>query len=111
MKLPVYFTSFGSKTDGSARLSFATQELSPEDFGEFKRILNEFGWLVFQPNEISTADIPNEPAEEDKNKSPSKRQKAVLFLIWKQKGSDGDFNTYYRERMESNISRLKNELD
>ncbi len=111
IRFPAYFTGFGSKSDGSARISFATQELSDQDFAELKRNLNAFGYLLFQENEISTKDIPAEPAEEDKNKSPSKRQKAVLFLIWKQGGSVGDFNNYYRERMEKNIERLKTELD
>ena len=109
IKLPVYLTGFSSKSDGSASLRFNTQELTAEDFGELKRDLNAFGALVFRPNEVKIDDIPTEDVE-DKQKTPSKRLRAVLFVLWKQKGS-GDFETFYKEKVEQLIGMIKEKLD
>lgn len=85
IKLPAYFLRFGSKSDGSASLSFATQELAPDEFGELQRNLNGFGYLIFKQNELKDEDIPTEEAE-DEEKTPSQRMRAVIFIRWKQAG-------------------------
>ena len=110
IKLPATFMRFGSKSDGSASLSFCTQELQAEDFVAFKNAQNQFGWLVFQENDINARDIPSEQAE-DKQKTPSKRMRATLFVLWKQQGSQGDFEVYYREKVEKYIEFIKSKLD
>ncbi len=110
IKLAAYFTSFGSKADGSARLAFASQELNPEDFAELKRNLNSFGWLVFQENPVSEKDIPSENAEEE-GKSVSQRIRSVYFLIWKKMNIGGDFQVWYRKQEEIRLQELKEKLD
>lgn len=109
MKLPAHFLGFGSKSDGSAGLRFATQELTAEEFSELKRELNSFGWLIFSPQE-QTMDVPTESIS-DETKKPSQRMRAVLYLIWQKKGSEGDFELFYRGKMEIIIERLKSKLD
>lgn len=110
IKLPSYLTGFSSKSDGSASIRFATQEISAEEFGLLKNNLNEFGWLTFRPNEYREEDMPTEDVE-DKDKTPSKRLRASLFVYWKQKGSVGDFENFYRENMEKFINVVKAKLD
>lgn len=110
IKIPAYFTRFGSRADGSAGLSFTSQELSNEDFANFRDNLNQFGWLVFKENKFSVEDLPIEQAEEA-NKTPSKRMRAVLFVLWKQEGSKGEFESWYRERMDKLINFVKGKLD
>jgi hypothetical protein len=110
IKLPVYFTRFGSKTDGSASLGFATQELGANDFALLKEHLNEYGWLVFRPNEFKSDDIPKEDAE-DPEKTPSKRLRATLYRLWEQNGKQGDSEVYYRTQMEKVINHLKEKLN
>lgn len=110
IKLQAYFTRFGSRSDGSAGLSFDTQELTPEDFAELKKELNNFGWVVFKGNKVDLSDIPKEEAE-DKQKTPSKRLRATLFVLWQQEGSQGDFELFYRSRMEKLIDHVKSKLD
>jgi hypothetical protein len=110
MKLPSYFLRFGSKIDGSASLSFGTQELSAEDFARLKRELGSFGWLVFAPQE-DHIEIPNEKIT-DERKKPSERQRAVLYLISQKKGIPKDeFEQWYRAYMDKHIERLKEQLD
>ena len=110
IKLPAYFTRFGSRSDGSAGLSFTTQELGSDEFVQLRENLNQFGWLVFQKNDFSVDDLPKEQAEES-NKTPSKRIRSVLFILWQQEGRKGDFEVFYRDRMDKLIEMIKSKLD
>lgn len=97
MKLPAYFTGFASKSDGSASLRFNTQELSSEDFAELKKEHNAFGWLVFGPQ---ASDIPTEPIEEE-GISASERLRRRMFVFWKEKVGEGDFETWRKQQLET----------
>ncbi len=110
IKLPAYFTRFGSKSDGSASLSFATQEIGAEEFAELQRNLNGFGWLVFKENEVKAEDIPKTDAEEE-GKTRSEILRAVIWRIWEKKGKQGDSDTHYRKVMDSLIEKLKAQID
>lgn len=110
VKFPAYLTGFSSRSDGSAGVRFATQELKPEDYASLQQNLNQFGWLVFQANEAQPTDIPKEEAE-DKSKTPSKRLRASLFVLWKQEGEQGEFESWYRDRMEKLIKYIQDKLD
>lgn len=111
LTLPAYLTGFSSKSDGSASVRFSTQELSSEDFSTLKKYLNEFGYLMFKESVISENEIPKEEPLEDDQKSPSKRLKAVLFVLWKKTGEKDDFDKYYRRQMEKVIQTIKNKLE
>jgi hypothetical protein len=111
IKIPAYFTGFSSKSDGSAGLRFATQELTAEQFADLKRDLNNFGWLLFKENDYSTDDLPEEQADED-IKSPSKRLRATLWILSQQEGiRKEDFESYYRQKMEKLIDIVKAKLE
>lgn len=108
IKLPAYFTGFRSKTDGSAGLTFATQELSAADFGELKNNQNAFGWLIFAP-QATEIEIPKERIEDD-SKSSSERLRGVMFVYWKQKVNEGDFDAWRKQQMEKVINHYKSKL-
>jgi hypothetical protein len=110
LRLPAYLTRFSSRSDGSAGITFTTQELTGIDFMELKRSLNEFGYLVFKENEVQNKDIPVEDAEEDK--TPSKRLRATLYVYWQQHKKDTvpDFESYYRSQMDEIINYVKTKL-
>lgn len=111
IKLQSYLTGFSSKSDGSASIRFATQELSAEDFSELKKALNNFGWLLFSENDIKVEDIPTEDAE-DRNKTPSKRLRATLYVLAQQEGiAKEKFEEYYKAKMEKLIDVVKSKLD
>lgn len=98
--------------DGSATLAFTTGEVADD---EVIYLLNagrrdELGWLLWSPNQHQTDDLPDEPAT-DETKTPAKRLRAVLFILWKQQGSRGDFEVFYRERMGKLIDMIKMKLD
>jgi len=110
IQIPAYLTGFSSLSDGGASIRFSTQELSPEDFALLKGNHNAFGYLLFAPNKFTEEDLPKEQAE-DKNKTPSKRLRATLFILWKQEGEQGDFEAFYRSKMEKLIEMVKAKLD
>lgn len=98
IKLAAYFTGFGSRADGSASLRFTTQELQPEDFGALKEAHNAFGWVIFAPN-VSEDDIPDENATEE-GISPSERLRRRMYVYWKNKVKDGDFDLWRKQQLE-----------
>ena len=110
IQLQATLQGFSSRSDGSASLRFSTQELSPEDFAALSQSLNQFGFVMFKPNQFTDADLPTEQAE-DKQKTIGKRIRAVLFVLWKQEGSQGDFEVFYRAKGEKIIEMLKAKLD
>jgi len=110
IQVPAVFSGFSSRSDGGASLRFATQELNEVDFSALKKMHNSFGYVLFRPNEWKESEIPKEDAT-DETKSPSQRLRAVLFIAWKQRGSRGMFEDYYRRNMEKIIDRVKGALD
>lgn len=110
MKIPAYFTGFGSRSDGSAGLRFNTQEISAEQYAEFKKLQNAFGWLVFEEGE----NIPSVPKEKikDGRKSQATRIRNHIFRIHQKNGGrEEDSEAYYIKRTEEYINELKEELN
>jgi hypothetical protein len=113
IQFPGYFTGFGSRSDGSASLRFATQELADADFAALKRNLNEFGWILFRPNQFTEEDIPKDdaPRKTRGGRSQSQTLRSVLFLIWERKPSPKDsFDHFYRSEMAVIIESYKEQL-
>jgi hypothetical protein len=96
IKLPSYFLGFNSKSDGSAGLRFGTQEILPEDFSELKKHQNAFGWLIFSENKDEN--IPEENAVED-GLSASEILRKRMFVYWKNKINDGDFDLWRKQQL------------
>lgn len=110
IKLPVYIVGYSRKQDMSCSVRLETQELTGEQLLELDEHYQKFGWFIFSENEVNLKDIPTEEAE-DKNKTPSKRLRAVIFILWKQEGEQGDFESYYRAKVEKLIDFIKTKLD
>ena len=110
IQIPTILTGFATKVDGGASVRFSTNELSDTDVLLLKQHQGKFGYLLFKENPFTTDDLPKEQAE-DKTKTPSKRLRATLYVLWQQEGSKGDFEVAYREKMEKIISFIKDKLD
>ena len=108
MKLPAYFTGFRSKSDGSAGLTFATQELTGDDFALFRQEQNSFGWLVFAPN--ADVEVPSEKIEED-GISASERLRRRMYVYWKSKINEGDFDIWRKQQLESIGAKYLDKLE
>lgn len=113
IKLSAHMRNPRFNKDGSATLSFTTgQEISDD---KTMYLLNagrrdELGWLLWAPNEVQVEDIPKEQAEENQ-KTSGQRLRATIFVWWQQQGGQGDFEVFYREKMEKLIDMVKSKLD
>lgn len=97
--------------DGGVSLRFHTNEVSKEDKVMLMEFYQTFGWLMFRANEFQEAEIPKENAKRDTGRSPSQRLRAVLFVLWKQGGGNGDFEAYYKQKIEQFIDKIKENLE
>ena len=108
--VPAILDGFRPLKDGGASITFHTQELTREDKVEAMEYYDSFGYLLFSKNEIEMSDVPKGNATDDKGKSPSTRLRNTLFVLWKQQGSNGDFESWYKRQMESIIDQVKERL-
>ena len=109
IRIPAYLTNFSTKVDRTAGIRISTNELSDEDFLLLKRHQGDFGWFVFVPNEEQEFEMPMEDAEAF-DKSPSKRLRATLFVLWKQGKQESTFRQFYDEKMNQLIDMIKLKL-
>lgn len=101
-----------SRADRTYKLIFNTQELAGERAAKLLPLLQSQGWLLFSPEELDEADIPDEkPDFAAGNKTQAQRLRGVIYRIWEQKGSPGDSEIFYRTYMERIIEREKANLD
>lgn len=98
------------RKDGGVSLRFVTNEVTKDDKVMLMEFYQSFGWLMFKANEFQESEIPTEQAKHDVGTSPSKRLKSVLFVYWKQQGENGDFDVFYKQKMEQFIEAVKNNL-
>jgi len=113
LQIPAHMCMPTFRKDRCGTLKFtSTRELTKEE----REILleagvnDEMGWVLWSPNKMQIEDLPTEPATDD-NKTPSKRLRSVLFILWKQEGSHGTFENFYLERMNKLIDMIKAKLD
>lgn len=107
---PAILTSLSYTKDRGLRLGFATNELTDEDKVIASKFHGKFGWVLFAENQFKDEDIPDTDAT-DESRSPSRRLRDVLFVLWHQRGKKGDFESFYRVNMDQAIDRVKKLLD
>ena len=111
LKTSAILTSVSMSHDHGLRLSFHTNEMTTQEKQSAIELHDSYGYLLFKSNEIKESDIPTEEIE-DKSKTPSKRLRAVLYILHIQSGGEKlNFETFYRDRMERLIEQIKAKLD
>lgn len=111
ISVPAQVINMNPRQDRSWKLVFETRELQGD---EVKLLADNFqgeGWLVFKPNgEVALQDIPDGDADSG-TKSQSQRLRDVIFILWKQRGGKGDFQSFYRTYLETLIEYVKTKLE
>ena len=108
---PAILTRIAYTKDRGLSLGFATQELSDEEKVAAAQFHQQFGYLLFKPNEFKEEDVPKEDALTE-GKSQSQRLRDVLYVLWAQKADPKiDYNTYYRQETEKIIAHYKSKID
>ncbi len=117
---PVKFSgildSIRTLKDRSFRVTFLSQELSPEQGYNLFSLRDKFGVLIFGPvnseANIEETDIPSlAKGPNPYEKTPSKRLRSIIYIYWKSVGGKGEFDDFYKLQMERVIDRFKEMLE
>lgn len=113
LKVPATISKVVTMADKGLRLQVDTQELGPEDAAKVMSLWNKLGVFVFADTGISEEDIKNLPKVEleEREKAPSTRLRAVLFVFWEQHKIQEPFDIYYRRAIEKFITSVKEKLN
>jgi hypothetical protein len=102
--------------DGSVEVRVRTsRELSNTDLAELMGARGTTGWALFAAQQLRESDAqgidlaPDFPKPEAK--TPSQRLRAVLYRKWEQLGSPEAFERWYETKIETIITRIKEQLD
>lgn len=107
--------SYRSLKDKTIKVTFETQEPTPEMLTQIALHNQKFGFLAFKEDAFKedekTVLMELESSYEDNGKTPSKRLRDVLFVMYKQddKGYD-TFSKFYDYYMEQFIKHVKGKL-
>lgn len=114
LTFPATLESFSPRKDGSAGIRYSTQELNEEDWIMVKSFYGKFGRLWFSESEIQPKDIIQDDPEFE-GKSPSKRLRNVIFVVWRQRKDEGKtempFEQFYSGQLEAIIDQYKSKLN
>ena len=107
---------YRSLKDKTLKITFETNEPTPEQLVGIATLSGKFGFLAFKEDAFKTSEKEVleglESDYEDKTKTPSKRLKAVFYVKWTQdpQGYE-DFNLYYDYYMNKIIEHYKSTLE
>jgi len=114
--IPAILENLTSRKDGTWKLTFGSNELSPEQIQELAAALNKFTFLAIKVDQFHSEEREilesTETGLEETGKTQSQRIRGVLFILWKQ-NPEGftDFENYYRNKTEKFIDHLKTKID
>tara|TARA_R110002050_G_scaffold183051_1_gene316577 strand:- start:16 stop:378 length:363 start_codon:yes stop_codon:yes gene_type:complete len=113
---PAILDGYTRRKDRSVSLRFITQEKTSAEVMNIDETLDQFGILYFrgqeQMNKEEIEELDNVELDlYDDPKTQSQRLRNVLFVFWKQEGSNGDFKKYYKQKTEEIIQHFKNKLE
>lgn len=112
-QVPSIIQSIRTLVDGGCKLDIVTRELSPSEMTELFSLKNKEGWLLFKENEVVSDDIKNLPDIKDEfdKKTPSQRQRNIIYKIWELTDRKKDFSDFYLSYMEKINNWLKEKLN
>jgi len=112
--IPAILSSYRPKADGSWSVTLSTNILTKPEKECIDNMHNQLVAVMIKEGEIDKADGSILDSIDtdlmDKDKTPSKRLRNVLFKLWEQSGT-GDFKDFYKTKMEQIIEHYKSKLD
>ena len=115
-QIPAGLDNYRSLRDRTIKLTFETQELTPEQMANIHWSLNKIGVLAFAPDAFATHEMEEldkiRVEFDDTGKTPGQRLRAVIYRLWEQKPEGYKiFNDFYMAKMETLIIHFKNKLE
>lgn len=106
----IIINSIRSRRDSSLGFSAETPELTSEEKVAFMDLQGQSLNALLEPTEYPIDDEINVDKDVE-NKTQAQRIRAVLFLIWKQQGKQGEFRDFYHSKTEKYINYLKEKIE
>ena len=113
--LPAQIEGLTSRKDKTIKVTFGTQEMSPNDAAQVFQLNQRFCYIAikeepFQHDELNNIDSIKTDLEI--NKTPSQRLRGILYVSYQQ-DNEGfkDFMTYYVSKMDKLCEHFKSKLD
>jgi len=99
------------RADRSWRIQFETRELSGDEVAILADSFQGDGWLVFKPNSdgIKPEEVPQSSADPG-TRTSSQRLRASIMVLWRNSGSKGDPEAFYRVTMEKLIEYIQSKI-
>jgi len=107
---PAQITKVQTMADGSIQTVASHPELPPKEMATLFELRKSQGWWLFSENPLTEQDVPEEKAQVGE-KTQAQRLRAVLHVLWEQRGRQGTSETFYRTNMENIINQVKEQLD
>jgi hypothetical protein len=110
-----HFSSYRSMADKSVRLTFDTQEATPQLMADIQNSFQKTCYMAVSPDNFTSdylKEMENVKVDfDDSTKTPAKRMRGVLYRLWEQSNEGyGVFNDYYNAKMETFIEKLKGQI-
>lgn len=102
----VILSGIRTRADGSISLTLVTPELEAEDITAFASLRNTNLKILIQPVDGKPVELKEIKGEFD-TKTPSQRLRSVLYVLWKETDGTGEFEDFYRRRMNAIIDKIK----
>ena len=107
---------FNSLKDKTIKLTFETQEPTPEQFVGIAENNQKFGYLCFKEDTFKTDELEMisgiKSDYEEKGKSKAQRLRSVLYINFEKDNLGYSvFDDYYNRKMEEIINHYKSKLD
>lgn len=114
--IPAILESYRSLKDKTLKITFETNEPTPEQLTGVALNIQKFGYLAFkdEPFKQKEKDVIESLKSdyEDQGKTPSQRLRGVLYRLW-ERDNEGFKNSvdHYNSKMENLIQHFKSKLD
>ena len=114
--LPSYLDTFSSLKDGTIKLVFHKNELTPQQLVGIATNLQKFGFLAFKEDAFKNTekDVLNdhESDYDDNRKTQAQRLRNVLYVSYEQNNMGfKDFKSFYEHHTEKIINHYKSKLE
>jgi hypothetical protein len=114
--IPAILESIRSLKDKSYKLTFETNELTPEELGAMGNSIQNFGYLAFKPDVFKSHELEVinslKSDYEDTGKTDSQRLRGALYRLWERKPEGySDPQLHYRFWMNKFITHIKGKIE
>lgn len=114
--IPAVLENVSTRKDKTLKLTFGSNELSPNQAAELLTSADKYGYLAFKIESFQKSELENiEGLKSEIDfglKTPSQRLRGVLFKLYESDSEDfKTFAKYYDHKMEQLINHFKTKLD